>query len=710
MLPLVAFAQTTGQPKIHLHETPPPLQVTTAGGAVGLSLQPSFTLLDGEDQVLMAFEIVDANIDIEGESYTAVVQELEVPWTIIYLVDTSKTLGGFATSPTFKNIKNILATSVEALPDNSNIAVMSFASSTSTAMEFNQDTEIATTAIRNLTASRLGTSCMNNGLYDAVNKLSGAPGRKAIILVTASADDCARRTPQEVGDLAQSNQVQIYPVGLQGYSITQNSLDALAQPTGGLAELRDEGGLSFGVLNIIGLLKNQWTAKATVYPSSGEVSATLTVNLSDNISITSREFTFVSSQDYIPPAEIILKGNVQSVAEGILFNMDIRQRDKIRQLNVTIISMETGQSVVAQSLISFSEVNTVPTVSLIPGSEYTLNVSAIDAGGTILSEDSAEFTYEPPAANLQISSVATPSPEQDNFLINVATQNISGVVKYKAWFGEGESRSVIEGSEVTVPLGDAILIPGNVIDSGTYFISIQALDEHDTVLAESPPYELVYKAPNIFQRFSRWVSSSPLAITGITGVCCFSLIAILAIVWLVLPKRSKKSAEVDLVMPQKDRRQAPPAPRPAPQKPPDKEPEPAPVPVRRPKPPSAPAKPKEMPKEEPDVVSDLPSARIELLQPDDIDFAIEMRHTPFSIGRRKGNDAVLPVDSSSGVSGNHLTLTYLDGTYTILDEKSTYGTAIDGEPLVKGVPTPLINGAVISLGPNVKVVFWVLKT
>jgi hypothetical protein len=182
----------------------------------------------------------------------------------------------------------------------------------------------------------------------------------------------------------------------------------------------------------------------------------------------------------------------------------------------------------------------------------------------------------------------------------------------------------------------------------------------------------------------------------------------LAIVWLVLPKRSKKSAEVDLVMPQKDRRHAPPAPRPAPPKPSAKEPEPAPDPVRRPKPPSA--KPKETPKEELDVVSDLPSARIELLQPDNIDYSIEMRHTPFSIGRRKGNDAVLPVDSSSGVSGNHIILTYLDGAYTILDEKSTYGTAIDGEPLVKGVPTPLKNGAVISLGPNVKMVFWVLKT
>jgi hypothetical protein len=730
ILPLAAFAQTSGQPQIHLHETPPPLQVTTAGGAVGLSLQPSFSLLDGEDQVLMNFEIVDANIDIDGVPYTAVVQELEVPWTIIYVVDTSKTLGGFSTSPTFKNIKNILATSVEALPDDSNIAVMSFASGTSTAMEFNQDSELATTAIRNLTASSSGNSCLNDGLYNAINKLSGAPGRKAVILVTASADDCARRTPQEVGNLAQSNRVQIYPVGLQGYTITRNDLDALALPTGGLAELRDESGLSFGLSNVIGLLRNQWTAKATVYPSSGEVIATLTVNLSDNISVTSPQFTFVSSQDYIPPTEIILKGNVQSIAEGILFNMDIRQRDKIRQLNVTIVSNETGQSVVAQSLISFSEVNTVPTLSLIPGSEYTLNVSALDAGGNVLSEDSAEFTYEPPAANLQISGVETPSLELDDFIVNVAMQNISGVVKYRAWFGEEETRALIEGSEVTVPLGDPILIPGDVVGSGTYIVFTQALDEHDTVLAEAPAFELVYKRPSIFQTFPKRVSSSPLAITAITGVCCLSLIGILAIVWLVLPKRSAKSAEVDLVMPQKDRRQAPPAPRPSPpskstaekvESTPDlaEMPKPPKTPVKAvakpevapatPQPPKATPKAEVSPKEGPGAVSDLPAARIELLQPDDIDYSIEMRHTPFSIGRRKGNDATLPVDSSSGVSGNHLVLTYLDGEYHVLDEKSTYGTTIDGSPVTQGVTTTLKNGSVISLGPKVKIVVWFLK-
>ena len=711
IFPHVTNAQSTGQPKIILHETPPPQQVTTSGGALGLSLQSSFSLLDGDDQVLLAFEIVDATYDIQGESYTAVVQELEVPWTVVYLIDTSKTLGGFTTGPTFKNVKNILATSVEALPDNSNIAVMSFANDAPTLMEFNQDTEGATTAIRNLAARGSGTSCMNDGLYEAVNKLTGAPGRKAVILFTASADDCARRTAQEVVDLAQQNRVQIYPVGLQGYSITKNELDSLGGPSGGIADIRDEGSLSFGLSNAIGLLMNQWTAKATVYPSAGEVVAALTVNLSDNTSITSPEFTFDSSQDYIPPAEIQIKGQVQSVAEGILFNLDIRQRDKIRQLNVSVTSNETGQSVVSQSLITFSDVNTVPTVSLIPGSDYTLLVSAMDSGGQILSEDSAEFEYQPPAANLTVADVQTPSPEQDEFLITVAAQNISGVVKYKAWFGDAETRAKIPGSEVTIPLGDPILVPGEDIRSGTYLVIVQALDENDTVLAETPAMELIYKRPGIFQTFPNWVSTSPLAITGITGICCLSLIGILAIIWMVLPKKSEKSSDVDLSFPQKDRRPVPPAPRPTP---PPKPKEDLAVEVDQDaayviQPPKAPPVAPPI-SEKPDgaAYGDQHAAMIIMLQPKELEFTTEIRSTPFTIGRKKDNDAVLPVDSSSGVSGNHLVLTFSDGGYYLNDENSTYGTMVDGEAVEKGKPTLLKDGSVISLGPKVKVSFQLI--
>ncbi|HUS84303.1 MAG TPA: hypothetical protein VMX56_04100, partial [Anaerolineales bacterium] len=54
LVPAIVFAQSTGQAVIHIHETPDPQPVTTASGAVGLSLQTTFSLLDQDNQVLLA--------------------------------------------------------------------------------------------------------------------------------------------------------------------------------------------------------------------------------------------------------------------------------------------------------------------------------------------------------------------------------------------------------------------------------------------------------------------------------------------------------------------------------------------------------------------------------------------------------------------------------------------------------------------------------
>jgi hypothetical protein len=552
-------------------------------------------------------------------------------------------------------------------------------------------------------------------LYEAVNKLSGAPGRRAVIVFTASADDCFNRSAPEVLNLARANRVQIYPVGLQGYTVTQEELDALAGPSGGLAELRDEGTLGFGLSNISALLVNQWTARATIYPSAGQNTANLILNLSDDTILTSFPISFTSAQDYIPPTEIHLKGRVQSVAEGILFNLDIVQQDKIRQLNVNIISMDTGQSVLSQALVSFSDVNTVPAVSLLPGFEYTLIVTAMDSGGQALSEASAEFTYEPPQAQLTITDVQMPSDDQEQILVYVSSQNLGGAVKFKAWLADIESGAQVSGTETTVPLGEPIVIPTDDLETGDYAIVVQALDSTDTVMSESSPLNTTYTRPGLFARFSSWVSGSPMAIAGLSGLCCLTLVGMIGLVWFILPKRGKRLESVELVMPQKARRSAPVAQPATPPPPPQVSEQPAPVksapspkvaaPISPPKA-HAPAGP-ELKRRE--AVAQLPAARINLLTPTVPEFSKEIRHSPFTIGRQKENDAVLPVDSASGVSKYHLTITYDGLHYFARDDKSSFGSAIDNEPLVKGQPSILHDGAVISLGPQVLIKFQLIS-
>jgi hypothetical protein len=707
------------QSQLHIHETAEPQQVSTTGGAVGLSFQTSFSLLDPENQVLTAFEIVDATIEIEDNSYTAVVQELETPWTLVVLVDASKTMGSFTASSAFREVRTSLASAVNGAPDNSNIAVMTFDDTVRTVFEFDQAKDQAAQAIDRVRAKTSGNSCLNNGLYEAVNRLAGAPGRRAVILSTASLDDCGNRTQQDVLSLAEANRVQILAVGLQGYSATQDGLELFTAPTGGLAEIRNEGNLVFGFSNIFAILQNQWSARATVYPSAGNQTATLVVNLSDESSLSSDPIPFVSSQDYLPPAEIDLVGTVQSLADGIIFNLGITQRDEIRQLNVSIVSKDTGQSVMAQSLQSFSDVNRLPTVSLIPGLEYTLQVTAVDFDGQVLSEDQLEFKYEPPQATIVVTEVEPPAIGENEFEITYSAQNLAEAVKFRGWLVAGQTETRLESTMATVPLGEPLLLPASGVRAGEYGVIVQGLDAGDTVLAESKPFQLIYQPPGLFQRLGNWASNSPLALAGITALCCLTSIGLVAIFWVILPRRAAGAdASIDLVMPERAKPAKETPGRPEPRRPerleikrPARPPQP-PKRVEQKPPPEKPRAEKPSPPElQPDDIPSeplpegAPTATLTVVEPKSVTFAVEMTKMPFSVGRHKTNDASLPLGSSSGVSSHHLTVQYMQGVYFVKDEKSTYGTSVNGEAIPKGKGKQLHNGDIIGLGPMVKIKF-----
>jgi predicted component of type VI protein secretion system len=620
-------------------------------------------------------------------------------------------------------LKTIITNALGGAPDNTDIAVMTFAGTATIQLEFTQDSDSIAAAIKRINAQSSGNSCLNNALYESVLKLSGAPGRRAVVAFTASRDNCANRLYDDVVDLARQNRVQIYAVGLLGYSITEEELEAFTGPSGGFAEFKDESTLGFGFTNVMAALNSQWTARAIVFPLAGEREAVLTVNLSDETVLSSPPIPFTSPQDFIPPTEIHLKGTVQSTADGILFNLDIIQREKIRQLNVSIISNDTGQAVMAQALVTFSDVNALPAIGLIPGLEYTLIVNAIDDQGQPLSESSAEFTYEPPQAQLTVTGVELPTADLDAFVISVSSQNIVGAVKHKAWLMDEESQQRIDGTEITVPLGEPLLIPADGVRSGDYLVMVQALDSADTVLAETPPTKTTFTRPGLIDSISSTVSRSPLGIAGLTGFFCIAALSIIGLVAFVLPRRAARSGTVELVMPQKERRQAPAARRPsAPSSPPAaeqlEEPELQQRIPRRPTPQAAastppeikrdPVQPKPTPELEPRIPEDTgPAANITILFPP-MAFSANMDQPVFTIGRREGNDAVLPLDGSSGVSGQHLTITYKDGQYFAQDDRSTYGTTIEGEEMDKGKPYALRDGAVLSLGPKVKIEFQLI--
>jgi pSer/pThr/pTyr-binding forkhead associated (FHA) protein len=100
---------------------------------------------------------------------------------------------------------------------------------------------------------------------------------------------------------------------------------------------------------------------------------------------------------------------------------------------------------------------------------------------------------------------------------------------------------------------------------------------------------------------------------------------------------------------------------------------------------------------------------VSVAEPRIADFQAEIRKFPFRIGRASDNDGVIPVDATSGVSGHHCMVLFADGRWSVQDDQSKFGTTVDGQPIPKGKPFDLQDGAVLGLGPRVRIQFRIMS-
>lgn len=656
----------------------------------GLSLELVFTLLDADEQVMIGADIDTATVELSNGSYPAVVQKLETPWSIVILMDSSATMANYQASAAFKTVRTTAADSIEKAPRDSSFAVLRFDDRAPTALDFTTETDKVKNALRRLQATVGGSSCLNNAAYEAVNKLSGASGRRAVIIFSASADNCAQRTAQDVVALAKQNHIQIYSIGLKGFSISEQELEALSNPTGGLASTREESDLGFAFGNVMAVLNHQWEAKATLYPPAGQQTAQLKVTLKDTSVLTSAPVPFESTQDYPRPPEIRLKGEVQSTNDGLIFNLDIVSADKIKQLDISVISKKTGLAVNSQTIAQITETNKISVDNLVNGEEYQLVVTAVDENRQKLSETQAEFKYEPPQPELTVTKVEQPTLDTPEFVISVESKNLEGAVKYELWLAQESGNTPVNGTAQTIPVGEPLMIPVTDLASGEYQVVVRALDSNNKALAEGRSEKLTYQSPSALDLFLKWIQKSPFGIAGITLVCCLAFIVLIGIVWLIVPKPAAQPKAVELVLPEKSRRPPPP--------------------VLDSSLPEAPERPAERPRPpQPAVKSGLPKAWLTGYSPADVRVVADMTESPFTIGRNEGNDFVIPVDNTRGVSSEHATITFVNGCFYIQDDKSSNGTSVNDKKIPRGSPTPLEDGAIIGLGPKVKIQFHLEK-
>ncbi|MBI5350824.1 MAG: FHA domain-containing protein [Chloroflexi bacterium] len=683
-----AASAQTGQATAYINDVKGPQVVQGAAGTPGLSLELGFTLLDADKQVMTGSEIESVAVELANGSYPAVVQKLETPWSIVILVDGSTTMANFTASAAYKTARTALATAIEKAPKDATFAVLKFDNGAPTVLDFTTNADKIKNALLQMQATFGANSCLNNGAYEAVNKLASASGRRAVIIFTASADNCAQRTAQDVAALAKQNHIQIYSVGLKGFAITEQALESFSAPSGGLASLKEENALGFAFGNVMAVLNNQWQAKATLYPSAGPQSAQIKVTLKDTSVLTSAPIQFTSNQDYPSPPRIRLKGEVQSISDGFIFNLDITSADKIKQLSINVINKSTGLTVNSQTLTKIAATNKVLVNNLANGKDYQLTITAADDSGRKLDEIKTEFKYAPSQPELVFAKIDLPTVDKPQFVISVEAKNLEGAVKYELWLSDERGTTAVDGTKQTVPIGEPLSIPAANLASGEYRVVVRALDSNNKALAEGRSEKITYQSPGALDVFVTWIQRSPLGIASITIFCCLSFMMLAVIGWIALPKRAAQPKSVELVMPEKMRRPPPVI----------VEPE-----VR------APPRPVERPRS-PQPAPILPKASLTGYSPADVRVTVDITKPAFTIGRVEGNDLVIPVDNTRGVSSKHAVITFTNGKFYLQDEQSTYGTSVNDQKIPKGTPTLLEDGAIIGLGPKVKIQFHLEKT
>ena len=556
LLPAAASAQTSTQ--AYINDIVGPQEVPTAGGLPALSYEVDMTLLDGQQNVLSSVGVVSATMALTNNgNYPATVQKMAAPWTMVVLLDASATLGVFSASADYNQLRTQVAAAVGSLPDGYNLSVEKFDQLPSTILDFtNAKDKIAAAIQKGFQATTSGNACLNDAVYDAINNLSRAPGRRALLVVTASLDGCGKGADQALA-LAKQNHIQIYAVAMLGYKVTAaQDLEYLTKPTGGLAYAREPKDLKFALLNVQQALGLQWSAKATLYPSAGPETATVQLTLSDQTLVNTQPVFFNVTKSFAQPAQINLRGAVLSTLQGIRFGMDFISPQLISQLKLNVVDKVTGDSIQAQTLSQIQDTYDVPISNLKVGSAYLLQIVALDKTGAQISQTGSEFQYQPPAAQFNVTNVITPSQAAPFYTVQVETVNLEGVVRFRAWLQPAGQTNQINTTDVAV--GTPITVSTNNLKAGVYTIGVEAIDASGKVLQTATSDKLPpFTPPSSLDLALAYLAANPIWIALMGGVFCLALMALLVTVVIILPKPNARPKAVELYVPEvKHRAQA----------------------------------------------------------------------------------------------------------------------------------------------------------
>lgn len=727
--PALAAQPTPGPLRLLIHRVEGPQEVTTEI-VPGLRLRVRFSVFDDSKGQPVATKQDGGNN--EGQPVQLVVDD--VPYesrgtplneasTVVMLIDNSATFAPFSQSKNYELIREKAAEALKSFGAKY-VSVFAFNNTEARLTPYTLSVEETATALKKLRPVSNSRSCLLQATNNVINDLAAWDGtsRKVLLIVTGSSDTCGGVEINALAETAREKGIEIYAVGIKGYAASDTELTSIVAPTGGVVESKtvEIGQLNVSFDRVVGVVKNQWQADFVIYPLQGEKVPELIVPFSQlDVARAPLPTPITVTRDYPPPPRVTIPVQPEVTARQLKVDLRFENATLIRALLVDIVDKGTQRIAFTQTLtetVSDQILIQWPEGVLETGRAYELRVTALSADGVPFPNGQGviEFNFDPAPPTIDSLVLRGPTLEDPTIGLTVTVRNVFdlGGVQLLLRNDKVQPPQVITTTKIG-PEGPFVLpVPYDALPTGEYAVVVIAVDTQGEPLAASAPQPLTITAPSAVERLTYWLQQNPVITAGVGVLGCLAVagLLVLAVVGMMARRRSQIRA-VDMALPERAQVQASMSESIVVNKP---------APVKRQAPPKAPSrgdltvKPASKPpvasasSAQHTMISRVPRSKRPVLEltisePATLTFRAEVTKTPFTIGRKTGCDAVLPVEATSGVSGNHLSLVYIQDQWMVLDEGSTYGSLIDGVVIAKGQPAPLKDGAILGLGPRVKV-------
>ncbi len=660
----------------YAQDDPPPQtlivypEVAVAESALNLSLY--FTLTDSAghatDDAVQAATIVLDN----GERYEAIVERPTTPLYIVLVLDASGSMSSAAAA-----MKAAAISLIENATPEAQFAVIRFNDQIDVLETFTADHNRLINAINQVNPVNLRGTCLYDAAYRATDLLITAPqGRRAVIMFTDGKDEiynstspCSTHLYEDVIAHATSAdlRVPINTIGLRGTpnQLNETELRSLASSTGGLSAIGAQSNLMLLFQQVLDGLKNQWLARATVYPARGPNNAMLIVTLADGTFAQPGAEAFHSSiearQAHTPTPVAVVDTTTACVTlrairietSELVLNTSVPDPARAHEYRFEFVDTVTGSTLPQV----FSVQSPLPAsvrlpIADLPDGSYKVMVDSFDTSGTLLCRQGMEFLYQ--AAPFSMDPVIVDNTAK-SFVIGVRPPNDARITLYQINFLDKDNDLVLS---VAQPLTDGKLyIPFGELPGGDYTITLQALDTTGGVLAEAPPEHFHFTPPATTTNkggSEKQLWLIPIILAIVLGSASMAG-------WFVWrARRSKTRLYGDRMMQPKT--------------------------VLHPR-------------------FSPPTPTLTVTQSNDTTLlgrTINLDHFPFTLGRR-GRD--LSLDGDQNVSRIHATILYQNGAFLLRDDGSTLGTQVNHTRISPHATIPLAPGSVIELGTTTILTF-----